>query len=474
MPRFSTFVCVLALLLFTLVGVKEGQVFAKDVSKNAALISGAQRDNNQQRPRAALKKLNDAGANLSDDNFGAYHEELGRAHFTLRDFSAAEQAWGKASKREDATTWVKLNYAKVLHVLGRWTDAAAVIENTDLKEESDGKEAAVLKVVINGPFKEHWKSAYKKLEATSENVRYSVISDVGMNEKSMKKLEGQLAELNGKNDAAKRKREQLLAPHEHVVGIADFLESISDEFLKTLGLESEKASTGKAVFRVFLFSNYKDYAKLVKKVAPETPDQAIEGLVGLYSSSHKFLAVRAESSEEKIVPGLSAAAARTLIHEAWHQVFDSICMERPMWLDEGLAEFFGNASFKGKLPKLGVLIRKHEADDKGFAEVSRFTVIRKHIRENSTIKLTDFFKNYSTVEAWHQTKDDQLLYAQAWSLAYYAMRGDNDEFKKAYLAFISGLLKGEKSKDLLSKSFPKEKLKEYEKSWKIYFRKLDS
>jgi hypothetical protein len=87
-------------------------------------------------------------------------------------------------------------------------------------------------------------------------------------------------------------------------------------------------------FPVYLFSGFAGYERYVADLGYETA----EGTAGLYSPLLKQLLVWNLPDRE--------AMFRTVVHEGFHQYLDAIVPVAPVWLDEGLAEYFEVAGFE--------------------------------------------------------------------------------------------------------------------------------
>lgn len=62
---------------------------------------------------------------------------------------------------------------------------------------------------------------------------------------------------------------------------------------------------------------------------------------------------------------------------------------------------------------------------------------------------------------------------QAWSLAYFALRGDNPNFKKDYSKLFWECVKGKRSgKTRLKIFFTDAKVAEYDLAWRAYWKKM--
>ena len=101
--------------------------------------------------------------------------------------------------------------------------------------------------------------------------------------------------------------------------------------------------------------------------------------------------------------------------------------------------------------------------------VSRFEKVKDLVKDGKHVPFREFFKFDN--KKWN-TGDTLAHYAQAWSVVYYAMRGDNAAFQKDFRNFFVELVKGTPWLDAVASIFPDAKLNAYESQWRVYIDKL--
>ncbi|MCK6439145.1 MAG: hypothetical protein L6Q71_02960, partial [Planctomycetes bacterium] len=350
------FVILIAGLCVVLVTPRRAEYAQENVPVTVeAELKKARRCNQEGKAAEALKLLDGIKDKVDDAHRWAYHAHRGDALFELRRPSEALVEF-EASVKADAKCWVQLRQAKALHVLGRWGEALVILDDVKPKD-NEAAERDTLRLICDGPFKQRWPHAYRKLEATSG--RFSVIANAGMQDAELDALDAKLAAIDTTTDEGKRAAEQLLSPSENAPKIARFLDDASKRFLETLKIDALKIPKGVA-FRAFIVRGEERFRPIADVFAHDA-HQFNEGeeLVGLYSTSHKVLIVRDSGDKPDALTGLSPEILRTLLHEAWHQVFDAMCVTRPRWLDEGLAEYFAHIEREKDAIQFGALIREH-------------------------------------------------------------------------------------------------------------------
>jgi len=118
----------------------------------------------------------------------------------------------------------------------------------------------------------------------------------------------------------------------------------------------------------------------------------------------------------------------TVQHEGFHQFAAAVIGgERPTWVNEGLAEYFGEALFTGN----GYI--------SGIIPDWRYKRIKEEIREG---KFLPFEKMMTmSLEEWN-ARVAIVNYDQAWSMTHFLAHGDNGKYQKAFAAFMIDLSKG--------------------------------
>lgn len=108
-------------------------------------------------------------------------------------------------------------------------------------------------------------------------------------------------------------------------------------------------------------------------------------------------------------------------HEAFHQYLDFKLGEIPIWLNEGLAEYFGESLFTG------------DGFVSGIVPPWRLERLQKDIRQNRHLPLEQFMS--LSHEKWNHDLSIQH-YDQAWSLVQFLAHGQNGRHRKAFVRLI--------------------------------------
>jgi len=409
------------------------------------------------KPAEAIKVLDAAKGTLDAEDEWLWWGNKGHAHRDLRQDKEALEHFGKACQLQP-DCWFRFAWCRLLHEYGRWDEALKELQGEIEPEYANYVQA--LTQVIHGPFKDRWPLTHGKLQTRSKAGNYMVVSDVGVTADEMDKLEAEAAKLDLTKKADQAKLDRMLKPHEHLTSLANLAELSRKEFQRFSGARDADLPKGK-ISKVFFFAKEADFHGFAASCG--TGGDTTNTL-GFYSPNLRYLQLYSQEGAATKVCGLSTDTIDTFFHEGWHQFFDLLTGQTPIWINEGLAEFLGYAAVKeqGRNIELGLLVRVRGET------YTRYERIKELMLRNMHTPFRDFFKFDS--KQWH-AGDTNNYYAQAWSIAYYALKGDNDNFRKDYSKLFVELLKGKRLVDILPDVFPDKKLDELEKSWLAYWRK---
>jgi hypothetical protein len=145
-------------------------------------------------------------------------------------------------------------------------------------------------------------------------------------------------------------------------------------------------------------------------------------------------------------------------HEGFHQVANTrFGTDLPQWVDEGLAEFFGEAVVVGS----EVII--------GQSGARTIKAIQDAIEAGTTIPFLDMVT--MSQEAWNrrvQAGDATLQYQQAWSMVHFLVYGEGGKYRGAFERYLRFLNNGASSADAFGRAFGTTDLAAFEQRWKAY------
>jgi tetratricopeptide (TPR) repeat protein len=127
----------------------------------------------------------------------------------------------------------------------------------------------------------------------------------------------------------------------------------------------------------------------------------------------------------------------TIYHEYYHSLTVPYFPGLPLWLAEGLAEFFGNTQIEDKRAYSG-------QPDPGLIQ---------EFQQGRWIPLTTLVSVDYTSPYYNEQNKMSEFYAESWALVHYLMMGDNGIHRPMLLAYLAALDRGATSQEAASKAF---------------------
>jgi tetratricopeptide (TPR) repeat protein len=197
----------------------------------------------------------------------------------------------------------------------------------------------------------------------------------------------------------------------------------------------------KRVFRVFLFSGRAGYDAYTRDLI----GQEKKNTAGLYSGLVKQLLIWNLPDFENMM--------RTVRHEGFHQYLDRLTSAAPVWLNEGLAEYYeGSKLVKGAWSD-GEIQGQHleTLAKQGLVPLQEFV----HVRPST----------------FYSEKFVHVSYAQAWAFVHFLL-SSGPENKKVFDQLLDLLLAGTKQADAIDQVFTNATLPRLEQEFASYVRRL--
>lgn len=113
----------------------------------------------------------------------------------------------------------------------------------------------------------------------------------------------------------------------------------------------------------------------------------------------------------------------TFYHEYYHTISVPYVPDLPLWLAEGLAEFYGHTRIEDKYVVMG------EADP------ALLQVLRAH----PLIPLATLFQINRTSPYYNETEKTSIFYAESWALAHYLLVGDHAAHRPLLTRYLGAL-----------------------------------
>ena len=127
----------------------------------------------------------------------------------------------------------------------------------------------------------------------------------------------------------------------------------------------------------------------------------------------------------------------TIYHEYYHSLTVPYFPGLPLWLAEGLAEFFGNTQIE---------------DTKAYSGQPAPGLIQT-FQQGRWIPLTTLVSVDYTSPYYNERNKMSEFYAESWALVHYLMMGDNGSHRPMLLAYLDALDHGATSQEAASKAF---------------------
>jgi hypothetical protein len=148
---------------------------------------------------------------------------------------------------------------------------------------------------------------------------------------------------------------------------------------------------------------------------------------------------------------------RVVQHEGFHQfAMNVIRGDLPVWVNEGLAEYFGEGIFTGDDMMTGVIPNR------------RLARVRESIRAGR-FKTLDAMMRLS-LDEWNREMD-ATNYDQAWSMVQFLAHGDGGKYQKAFIAFMNALGRGKGKTEAWKIAFGDGR--GFEDRWREHWTKLE-
>jgi len=127
----------------------------------------------------------------------------------------------------------------------------------------------------------------------------------------------------------------------------------------------------------------------------------------------------------------------TMYHEYYHSLTMPYFPELPIWLSEGLADFFGESQVNGNVATMGI-------PDPALIE---------ELRHNKLIPLDVLFHVDASSPSYNEENKVSVFYAESWALTHYLMLGDKQAHRQMLLDYASALASGSSPDQAAAKAF---------------------
>jgi len=127
----------------------------------------------------------------------------------------------------------------------------------------------------------------------------------------------------------------------------------------------------------------------------------------------------------------------TIYHEYYHSLSLPYFPNMPVWLAEGLADFFGHSEVNDQEARMG-----EPAPE-----------LIYEMQQSRLIPLNVLFKVDHTSPYYNESNKTSVFYAESWALTHYLMMADNQSHRSMLLAYLTALQQGASPEDASAKGF---------------------
>lgn len=127
----------------------------------------------------------------------------------------------------------------------------------------------------------------------------------------------------------------------------------------------------------------------------------------------------------------------TLYHEYYHSLTLPYSPNLPLWLAEGLAEFYGNTELREKEASMG----------------RPGPELLEQLKQNKLIPLDVLFQVGHNSPYYNEAVKTSIFYPESWALTHYLLNGDREAHRPELLAYIHELDSGATQEQATAKAF---------------------
>lgn len=202
--------------------------------------------------------------------------------------------------------------------------------------------------------------------------------------------------------------------------IAERLETLA----AALTQMSPRFSAAPLETRVFLFGRHRE------------AQPYFDMLIGRHDATVSGVFVTHNGGGSMVIDaGYGWQSDRTPLHELVHYLMVNGGARPPLWIEEGIAEYFSNAELRKGAIYAGMPLRQH-------AQV---------LQRRPPIPLSEFFAVVRESDTYNLPAGQQVFYAQSWALVEYLIRADRHAFNE----FLRDLTAGKSVEDALRARYGK-------------------
>lgn len=235
--------------------------------------------------------------------------------------------------------------------------------------------------------------------------------------------------------------------------IARHMDQVYREYMNRIGRAGFRRRI-KARMTLFLLETQTDYVRML----------AAHGINGAGSGGMFF----ARGDDAALATFVDRRDPRqmlaTLQHEGFHQFAYMMIGDLPIWVNEGLAEYFGDAALiDGKL-------------ELGQIGSDRVRLLKKGLDKPGVLQPFDKLLNMSHAEWRARLQGDpmaRLLYDQSWSIVHFLVHGDDGRYRQRFMGYLRLIHRGVDSDAAFKKAFGTQDYQAFEERWRAHVEAMN-
>lgn len=233
--------------------------------------------------------------------------------------------------------------------------------------------------------------------------------------------------------------------------IANHMDRIFDEYSHRFNALSAKT---KQPMPLYLFAKRAEYVQFLKS----------HGINGNSTGGIFFIRKNVRGLATWIHDRPRWITLETLQHEGFHQFAHIyIGTKLPLWVNEGLAEYFGDAILANDRLHIGITNGR------------RIQTIQRAFKENKQLSANELMSMPSgkwQLNLMRNPTKGRLQYDQSWAMVHFLIHGENGKFRTAFEQYLVLVAKGTDSSAAFKHAFGADDTVAFERRWSTWARKL--
>ncbi len=231
------------------------------------------------------------------------------------------------------------------------------------------------------------------------------------------------------------------------------MDAVFDEYVRRFAAFEQRDS---GPMPLYLFSRSEDYHAFLKSLGIEARHSG-----GMFFVTHDARGLATYIDNERIDETYAV-----LQHEGFHQfAWTRLGPDLPTWVNEGLAQYFEDAPLvNGRLVV-------------GATDRTRLKRVRQALQGRQTLPLGTLFglSERQWGDALHTDADHSgLIYAQAWSVVYFLIHGEDGKYRDAFNRYLQAVSTGREEGVAFAEAFGGSNPSSMQRRWAAYVQGMEA